>query len=223
MLASTTLHRGDSLWPSTVERSRRELARRDCLAWGVISDGKEVGRSLQGGKGSRPLGIGVSSAKGFRARRGVVSGGTRSGGRWSMYWALRPLLCGHPFSFFCFSIRSASSAPASTLLFPPTRSRSLSHADRGSFWRWGATRFWAAVRSLSRATFGVVSAVPGFPNPFRLLAMSFRRLDMHLSCALVTEIESVYQPQSDLCLSLQPSCISVEVGWDLSFQLHDKQ
>lgn len=34
----------------------------------VISGGQEVGRSRQGGKESRPLGIGVDSAKGLRGR-----------------------------------------------------------------------------------------------------------------------------------------------------------
>ncbi len=43
----------------------------------------------------------------------------------------------------------------------------------------------AAVRPLLGAAFEVASAAPGFPNAFRVLAMSFRRLDLHQSCALV--------------------------------------
>ena len=39
----------------------------------------------------------------------------------------------------------------------------------------------AAVRPLPCAAFGVASAASGFPNPFRVLAMSFRRLDTHQS------------------------------------------
>ena len=40
MLASITLDRGDSLWSSAAEKSPRELARRDCSAWGVVSGGQ---------------------------------------------------------------------------------------------------------------------------------------------------------------------------------------
>ena len=72
MLASTTLDRDDSMPPSAVERSRRELAGRDCMAQGVVSGGQEVGPSRQGIEtawhrvewsrqgvmGSRPLGRG---------------------------------------------------------------------------------------------------------------------------------------------------------------------
>ena len=43
--------------------------------------------------------------------------------------------------------------------------------------------FGVAVRPLPGAAFGVASA-SGFSNPFRVLAMSFRRLDKHRSCAL---------------------------------------
>ena len=57
MLVLTTLDRGGS---------RRELAKRDCSAQRLVSGGQEVRGSRQGGKGSRPLGIGVDSAKGFR-------------------------------------------------------------------------------------------------------------------------------------------------------------
>ena len=80
MLASTTLDRGDSLGPSAAERSRRELARRDCSALGIVSGGQEAGRSRQGGKGSRPLDIGVDSAKGFRGEmRSSLRGGRDQG------------------------------------------------------------------------------------------------------------------------------------------------
>ena len=72
MLAPTTLDCGDSVSPSAAERSRRELAGRDCLAREVVLGGQEVGRSRQGvetawhrvewsrqgGMGSRPLGRG---------------------------------------------------------------------------------------------------------------------------------------------------------------------
>ena len=72
MLVSTPLDRDDSMSPSAAERSRRELAGRDCMAQGVVLGGQEVGpsrqgvetawrrveRSRQGGMESRPLGRG---------------------------------------------------------------------------------------------------------------------------------------------------------------------
>ena len=72
MLASTILDRDDSMSPSAAERSRCELAGRDCTAQGVVSGGQEVGpsrqgvettwrrveRSRQGGMESRLLGTG---------------------------------------------------------------------------------------------------------------------------------------------------------------------
>ena len=76
MLASNTLDGGNSLRPSAAERSRHGLARRDCSARGVISGGQEDGCSWQGGKGLRPLGIGVDPAKGFRGdMRSSLRGG----------------------------------------------------------------------------------------------------------------------------------------------------
>ena len=59
MLALTTLDRGDSVSLSAVEKSRRELAMRHCLARGVASGGQEVRRLVVLGKESRLLGIGL--------------------------------------------------------------------------------------------------------------------------------------------------------------------
>ena len=58
MLALTTLDRWDPVSPSAAERSRRELTRRDCLAWGIVSGSQEVRSSRPGGEDSRPFGIG---------------------------------------------------------------------------------------------------------------------------------------------------------------------
>ena len=72
MLVSSTLDRDDSMSPLAAERSRRELAGRDCIAQEVIIGGQEVGpsrqgvetawrrveRSRQGGMESRLLGTG---------------------------------------------------------------------------------------------------------------------------------------------------------------------
>ncbi len=165
MPASTTLDRGDSLWPSAVERSRRELARRDCSAWRVISGGQEIGRSRQGGKGSRQ---GWTRLRGLGGRWGVVSGGwDQEGSGICIGLCLLCFVAIHSASFSSASVQLPlpQCTKSSTLLFPPTGSRSLSHAERGSFWRWSATRDWAAVKPLSCAAFGVASAAPGFPNP----------------------------------------------------------
>lgn len=95
-------------WPR--KRSWHELAKRDCSELRVVLGDADVGRSWQGGKGSRLLGMGVDSAKGvWEGRWRVVSEKIRSGVRWNIYWALRSLFCGHPFRFFCFIICSASS------------------------------------------------------------------------------------------------------------------
>lgn len=60
MLAQSALERGDSLWPSVAETSRRELARRDCSGLRVVWGAQEAGRSRQGSNGLRPLGVGGS-------------------------------------------------------------------------------------------------------------------------------------------------------------------
>ena len=72
MLVSTTLDRGDSVSPSAAERSRRELTRKDCLAWEIVSGGREIRVSWPGGEGSRPLGIRSRLGKGVQ--RGMRSG-----------------------------------------------------------------------------------------------------------------------------------------------------
>ena len=41
-LALTTLDCGKSVSPSAAEKSRRELTSRDCLIWGIVSEGQEV-------------------------------------------------------------------------------------------------------------------------------------------------------------------------------------
>ena len=75
-LVSTNLDSGDFASPSAAERCRQDLARRDCLALGIISGDQEVS-SHPGGEGSRPFGIGGRLGKG-------VQGEMRSGlrGRW---------------------------------------------------------------------------------------------------------------------------------------------
>ena len=65
MLALAPLDHGNSMSPSAVEKSRRELARRDCLARGIVSGGQDVGRSRQGSMGLRRLGIGGRRSSSF--------------------------------------------------------------------------------------------------------------------------------------------------------------
>ena len=58
MLASITLDRGDSLPPSAARGLDVSWQGETARHGGLVSGGQEVGRSWQGGKGSRPLGIG---------------------------------------------------------------------------------------------------------------------------------------------------------------------
>ena len=115
MLASNTLDRSDSVSPLVAEKSWRKLARRDCLAWGVVSGGQEVGRFWQDGKGARPLGIGVGLVKGFEERWRVVLEGyeIRRAAEYVLTFVsfvlwpfIQPLLLQHLFSFLCPSIPS---------------------------------------------------------------------------------------------------------------------
>ena len=115
MLASTTLDRGNFLWPLTAERSWRELARRDCTALRIVSGGQETGRSRQGDKESRLFGIGVDSAKGFRGRWGVVleEDEIKSTAEYLLGFAsfilwssIQLFLLHHLFSFLCPSVSS---------------------------------------------------------------------------------------------------------------------
>lgn len=83
-----------------------------------------------------------------------------------MFW---PII----FSFPC--ARSQYLAP--NIFFPltPTRSRSSSHGDRGSFQTLLALR--TPVGS-PVAYFGVASASPGLPNPYNSSTVSCRQLDI---------------------------------------------
>ena len=106
-----------------------------------------------------------------------------------MYWAFPPSFCGHPFqllslhhlfSFLCPSL------PSILRFFSHPPAPGLSRTQTG-----GASdvelllAFGPPLGPPSCAAFGVASAAPGFPNPFSTLAMSFRRLDTHQSCAPV--------------------------------------
>ena len=127
--------------------------------WGLSTGRAQP--SWQGNKGSRPLGIGIASAKGFRVkmRCSLSESEIRNAADYVLsfaYFFLWPsiqlLLLQDPFSFLC---------PQSFYFSFPTHL----HTDRGSFSRCSATCFWTAVRSLSCIAFEVGSAAPGFSNP----------------------------------------------------------
>ena len=77
---------------------------------GWLQEVRRLGRSRQGGKGSRPLDIGVDSATGFRGEHEEWSQGNeiRSAAEYVLSFA--SFVLWPSFSFLCFSIRSAPSA-----------------------------------------------------------------------------------------------------------------
>ncbi len=96
------------------------------------------------------------------------------------------MLCNHlllPQYLFSFHFVNISS---SVIFFSPfTHSRSLSHADKGEASGVEVLLAFGPPLGPSPAQrFGVASATSGFPNPFKVLAMSFRRLNTHQSYAL---------------------------------------
>lgn len=60
----TILDCGNSLKLLVVEKSWRELAKRDYTALEIVSEDQKAGCFWQSGKKSKPLSIGVDSAKG---------------------------------------------------------------------------------------------------------------------------------------------------------------
>ena len=85
-----------------------------------------------------------------------------------------------PFSFLCLSIYSACSASVySYLAFYVSRTQTAGASGVEVLLAFGPPLGPSPVQR-----FGVAAATSGFPNPFRVLAMLFRRLDTHQSCAL---------------------------------------
>ena len=98
------------------------------------------------------------------------------------------MLCGHLFGFLCLSIYSASSAsmyPALYVFFPhpPAPGLCRMQTERASGIE-VLLAFGPPIGPSPAQPFGVASAASGFPKPFRVSAILFRRLDSHQSCAL---------------------------------------
>ena len=98
------------------------------------------------------------------------------------------MLRGHLFSFLCLSIYSASSASVYLALYV-----SIPHPSTPGLCRMQAEgasgvdvllAFGPPLGPSPAQRFGVASAASGFPNPFRVSAILFRRLDSHQRCAL---------------------------------------
>ena len=89
------------------------------------------------------------------------------------------VFCGHLFSFLCLSVPS--------LLRFFSHPSALGHYGTQTEGASGVEVLLAFGPPLGPSFaqgFGVASAASGFPNTFRILAISFRRLDTHHSCAL---------------------------------------
>ena len=180
MLASATLDSGDFLWPSASERSWRELARRNCSALGVVSGGQEAGRYRQGGKGSRPLGIGVDSAMGFRAemRSSLRGGWDQERGGVCIELCVLCFVVIHS-SFLCSSVPSL----LRFFSYPPAPGLCRMQTEGAS----GVEVLLAfgTPLGLPLRSFWSIIGSARLSQPFRVLAMSFGRLDLHQSFALV--------------------------------------
>ena len=98
------------------------------------------------------------------------------------------MLCDHLSSFLCLSIYSASTSSVYLALyffFPHPPAPGLCRMQtRGASGVEVLLAFGPPLGPSPAQRFGVVSAASGFPNPFKVLAMSFRRLDTHQSHAL---------------------------------------